>query len=50
RNPSTYTARFVLKLISKITLLKNTRREITSAYYELKLRHRYNKVYLHNIQ
>ncbi|KAF1931468.1 uncharacterized protein M421DRAFT_409215, partial [Didymella exigua CBS 183.55] len=39
-----------LKLTSKITLLKNTRREIASAYYQLKLGHGYNKAYLYNIQ
>jgi hypothetical protein len=49
RNPSTYSAKFAWKTSKKLIIPMGTKREIASAFYQLKIGHGYNKVYLHCI-
>jgi hypothetical protein len=49
RNPSTYAAKFAWKSRKKLIIPMGTKREIASAFYQLKIGHGYNKGYLHCI-
>jgi hypothetical protein len=50
RNPSTYAAKFAWKSRKKLIIPMGTKREIASAFYQLKIGHSYNKAYLHQDQ
>ena len=49
KNPNTYSAKFNWKINNKLALPTGTRREIASAYYQLKFGHGYNRDYLSRI-
>jgi hypothetical protein len=49
RNPGTYAAKFAWKSRKKLIIPMGTKREIASAFYQLKIEHGYNKAYLHRI-
>jgi ribonuclease HI len=46
KNPSTYSARFAWKTSKKLIIPMGTKRELASAFYQLKIGHGYNKAYL----
>jgi hypothetical protein len=45
-NPSTYAAQYSWRIRKKLSVPMGTRREIASAFYQLKIGHGYNKAYL----
>jgi hypothetical protein len=49
RNPNTYAAKYSWKTRKKLSVPTGTRREIASAFYQLKIGHGYNKAYLFRI-
>jgi ribonuclease HI len=49
RNQNTYAAKYSWKTRKKLSIPTGTKREIASAFYQLKLGHGYNKAYLHRI-
>jgi ribonuclease HI len=46
RNPNTYASKYSWKTRKKLSVPTGTRREIASAFYQLKIGHGYNKAYL----
>jgi hypothetical protein len=49
RHPNTYAAKYSWKTRKKLSVPMETRREIASAFYQLKIGHEYNKSYLFRI-
>jgi hypothetical protein len=49
RNPNTYAAKYSWKTRKKLSVPTGTRREIASAFYQLKIGHGYNKAYLSSV-
>jgi hypothetical protein len=49
RNSGRYLAKFAWKIRKKLIIPMGTKREIASAFYQLKIGHTYNKAYLHCI-
>jgi ribonuclease HI len=49
RNPGTYLAKFAWKSRMQLIIPMGTKREIDSAFHQLKIGHGYNRAYLHRI-
>lgn len=49
KNSRTYAAKFLWRIGKKLCIPQGTKREIASAFYQLKTGHGYNKSYLHRI-
>ena len=49
KNPNTYSSRFQWKTGKRLAIPPGTKRELASAFYQLKLGHGYNRAYLHRI-
>jgi hypothetical protein len=47
RNPSTYSAKFAWKSRKTLIIPMETKKEIASTFYQLNIRHSYNKAYLY---